>query len=585
MKPNSPDHDTRHAAGQGLKEEIQQDVTRTATALSTSETISRYGSANAEYIKGYTGVDNYASSTLKKGLKTISQEKTGTPQKAGTSAEILATSHDNADSIINRSSQRSARTDDLSRKYGTNHPIADRVRIDDGATTYSQMKFEGDFNKLVVKIVEKDGEYAKYLDPTTVCEERAKRHLHSADLADAKAQKHESYGDLKSAEQWKQNAADLRKRAETNREIAASEITIEVPSEQVAPIKKLCQNNARKLLSEAEKCEFDALHQERSGKIDAAIESREKARDFRDKAERFNKLERQVADSGVSQEEANAAATQPLKTTTVNIVRTSHRAGLEGAKYGALIGSAISLLTNAFSVAQEKKQLNQAALDVVTDTAKAATLGYGTAFAGSALKGSLQQSSNETLRTLADTNAPALALNICLSLGSSVKRYVTGEIGEAQFLSEVGEKGAGMLSGSMMAALGQLAIPIPVVGAAVGGMIGYTLSSFFYQSALEAAQSAELSRQELERIRAIEAAARDRIAEEQTALDDFTSREIPQLRSETERLFSTVSNGTGNVNELAAVINEYVTLLGQKLQFHNMREFEAFMDSDKALTL
>lgn len=568
-------------------DEIARDIARTATALSASETVSRYGSANAEYIKSYTGLDNETGKALSKGLKTISQEKTGLPQKAGTSAEILATSRDNAESIISKSSQRSARTDDLSRKYGTHHPVADRIKTGEGnATAYSQMKFEASPNNLVDKIVKKDGDYAKYLDPAAVCEERATKHLKSAARADAKAQQYEASGKLEAANKWRQNAADLRTRAETNREIATSEIKIEVPSEQVEPIKKLCQERARSCLDNAKKHELEALLQEQSGNLDAAAELKNKAREFREEAERCNQLEKQVADSGVSQDEANAAASQPLKTTATNILKTSHRAGVEGAKYGALIGGVISLLTNAFSVAQEKKQLGEATQDIATDTAKAAVLGYGTAFAGSALKGGLQQSSNQTLRTLAGTNAPALAVNICLSLGSSVKRYVTGEISEAQLLTEVGEKGAGMLSSGMMAALGQLAIPIPFVGAAIGGMIGYTLSSFFYQSALDAAQSVELSRQQLERIRAIETAARERLTAEQAELDAFTSREIPQLRLETERLFAIVDNAnSGDADALAAAINEYATLLGKNLQFQSLAEFDNFMDSDAPLIL
>lgn len=585
MKPHAPT--TKNDAQESRKDEMQRDIARTATALSASETVSRYGSANAEFIKGYTGVDNETAKTLSKGLKTISQEKTGLPQKAGTSAEILATSRDNAENIINKSSQRSARTDDLKREHGTNHPVADRVKTGEGNTaTYSQMKFENSPQSLVNKIVKKDGDYAKYLDPAAVCEERAAKHLKHAAVADAKAQQYEASGNIEAAKKWRETADDLRTRAETNLEIATSEIKIEVPSEQVEPIKKLCRERANSCLDSAKKHELDALHQEQSGNLDAAAELKKKARELRDEAERCNQLEKQVTDSGVSQEEANVAASQPLKTTATNILKTSHRAGIEGAKYGALIGGVISLLTNAFSVAQEKKQLGEAAQNVATDTAKATALGYGTAFAGSALKGGLQQSSNQTLRTLAGTNAPALAVNICLSLGSSVKRYVTGDISEAQLLSEVGEKGAGMLSGGMMAALGQLAIPIPFVGAAIGGMIGYSLSSFFYQSALDAARGVELSRQQLERIRAIEVAARERLVAEQAALDAFTSRELPQLRQETQRLFAIVDNATlGNADDLAAAINEYATLLGKKLQFQNLAEFDDFMNSDVPLTL
>lgn len=82
----------------------------------------------------------------------------------------------------------------------------------------------------------------------------------------------------------------------------------------------------------------------------------------------------------------------------------------------------------------------------------------------------------------------------------------------------------------MMAALGQIVIPIPVVGAAIGGMIGYTLSSMFYQSALEAARGAALSRERLAQIRAVETEARACIAQQQALLDEFMAREIPQLQ-------------------------------------------------------
>lgn len=525
MKTRTSDNTTNDTK-ENHKEEIQRDMARTATALSIGETVGRYGSANAEYIKGYTGVDNETGQRLSKGLADIAKHKVNPDfakqnikQQAGYSAEVATTSRDNAKAIINKSSIRTSRSDDLP-QYGKNHNIVDRVQMLDGKIiegSQSQMKFVGDRNNLFKKIAEDtskgDAEFSRYRS-----------------------------------------------------------IKLEIPSEQYEGAAEYCRNKAKDLRHQA-KISSD------KGAPSELVERLNK------NADNYDELAENIIDSGISTEDAIRYRQQPKIATALDITRTSHRAGLEGAKYGAIIGGAITLLTNAFSVAQEEKQLDEAVLDVATDTAKAAVLGYGTAFAGSALKGSLQQSGNQALRTLASTNAPALAVNICVSLGSSVKRYVTGEISEAQLLAEVSEKGAGMLSSSMMAAIGQVAIPVPFVGAAIGGMIGYTLSSFFYQSALEAAQGVELSRHELERIRAIEAAARDRIAEEQAALDDFTRREIPQLRAETERLFSVMSSSAGNADELAAVINEYATLLGQKLQFQNLSEFEDFMDSEQPLTL
>lgn len=57
--------------------------------------------------------------------------------------------------------------------------------------------------------------------------------------------------------------------------------------------------------------------------------------------------------------------------TAIDISRTSHRAGIEGAKSGAVVGGAISLVVNIFNVAQQKKALDEAVEDVAVDTAKA----------------------------------------------------------------------------------------------------------------------------------------------------------------------------------------------------------------------
>lgn len=525
MKSRIPDNTTNDTE-ESRKEEMQREITRTATALSAAETVNRYGSANAEYIKGYTGVDNETGQKFAKGLADIAKHKVNPDfatqnikQQAGYSAEVATTSRDNAEAIISKSKVRTSRSDDLP-QYGKNHNVVDRVQMLDGNIiegSQSQMKFVGDRDSLLKKIAEDtqkgDSEFSRYRN-----------------------------------------------------------VKLELPSEQYDGAAEHCKNKAQELRSQAES----------AAKKGAPAEVVER---LNKNADNYEQLAENIVDSGLTTEDAIFYRENPKLATTLDIARTSHRAGLEGAKSGAAIGGSISLLTNILSTAQGKKQLGEAALDVATDTTKAAALGYGTALTGSALKGSLQQSSNQTLRTLAGTNAPALVANICLSLGSSIKRYVTGDISEAQLLSEVGEKGAGMLSSGMMAALGQLAIPIPVVGAALGGMIGYTLSSFFYQSALEAAQGVELSRKQLERISAIEAAARDRIATEQAALDAFISKEMPQLRQETKRLFDAMSSRTGNADQLAAAINQYATLLGKKLQFKNMSEFEDFMNSDQPLTL
>lgn len=526
MIPQDTPSPAKNNSDDDRKAEIVRDIARTGVALSASETVNRFGSANAEFVKGYTGIDNETGQKFAKGLAGIAKNKVhpdykeaNIKQQAGYSAEVATTSRDNAEAIIARSKVRTTRSDDLP-QYGRNHNVVDRVQVLDGQIiegSQSQMKFVGNRNNLFEKIA---GENKK--------------------------------GD-----------SDLSR---------YRGVKLELPSEQYEGARQYCHEEAKKLRERATQVE-------QHGKSDMAAKMRREA-------DNYDQLADNVRDSGITTEDAIFYRKHPELATARDIARTSHRAGMEGAKYGAAIGGCISLLQNLLATAQGKKQLGEAVQDLALDTTKAGALGYGTAFAGAAIKGGMQQSGNQTLRALAGTNAPALAVNICLSLGSSVKRYVTGEISEAQLLAEVGEKGAGMLSGSMMAALGQLAIPIPFVGAAIGGMIGYTLSSLFYQSALDAARGVEASREVLERTRAIESAARARIAEEQAALDDFFCREIPELRQETQRLFAIVACADiGNADALASAINRYASLLGKQLQFESINEFDDFMDSDEPLKL
>lgn len=497
------------------------DSINVGVSLSSSEVVGRYGSANEEYVKGYSGIDNESGQRFTKGLLGISKHKINLEyaeqnikQQAGYSAEVAATSKDNAEAIIKGSKIRTSRSDDLP-QYGKNHSVVDRVKIINGEIiegSQSQMKFVKNCDELFEKIAKEDGKFARYRG-----------------------------------------------------------VKLELPSEQYEGAAQRCREKASDLRRQADA----AL---KSGKTDVATKCLRKA-------DNYDQLANNVSDSGLTTKQAIFYREHPKLATALDIAHTSHRAGLEAVNPSFVIGGAISIFQNSISVAQGKKAIDDAFKGVVLDTAKAGALGYSTAAVGAAAKGLMQQSKSQVLTALAKTSAPTLIVNTCLSLSGAVKRYVSGEISEADFLVEVGEKGANMLSSGMMAAMGQLAIPIPVVGAVLGGMIGCALSSFFYQSALDAAQGVEVSREILARTQAIQEAARNRLAEEQAIFDEFISREIPQLQSATRNFFENLNKGCSNTDEFAVAINGYAAFLGKELEFTSMKEFDEFMNSDRPLTI
>lgn len=522
---------TPHLHNAAAQEEIENnqlglnDTLRAGIALSALETVERFGNANAEFLIGYRGVDHQSGQTFNRGLTDIAKYKVNTEtakmardnikQQSGFSAEIAATSRDNAEAIIKRSKVRTVRSDDL-KEFGRNHPVVDRVQILDGKIiegSQTQMKFVGNPEKLMRDIAREDGKFSRYRG-----------------------------------------------------------IKLELPSEQCEGAKTFCRQQSENLLLQSEKA---AQHRKT-----------EVANKLRAEAEHFKQLAENIEDSGLTTEQAIFYREHPRIATLRDMARTSHRAGMEGAAYGAVIGGCASILKNMFTTAQGDMDLRTAATNVGQDVVQAAALGYVTAATGSAIKAGMQQSQRQVLRSMANTSVPAMAVNVCISLSASIKRYVVGEIDETELLIEVGEKGAGMLSSGMMAGLGQLAIPVPFVGAAIGGMVGYTLSSIFYQSAVDAAKGAMISRENLKRVRAIESAARAAIATEQVEFDTFIHREASALLQHTQQFFSAIDvSKNGNTDTLIVAIDHYATLLGKQLQFNSMEQFDDFMMSDQTLRL
>lgn len=380
----------------------RNNLTDTAIAGALSETVSRYGLAGAEFLKGLRGVDYETGQIFDRSLRKVAQGKLNPnyyeqnlKQQAGFSAEIASVSKKNAQAIMSGNNSRFSRSEDIA-SYGKNHNVVDIVELLEGQEiSTSQMKFVGDYENLLNKIAKRNSG----------------------------------------------NKNDLSRYLEVDR--------LEMPSEQVEKAKAYC---------------------------------REQAKSLKQQAKNFEKLESKISDSGMTTEEAIAYRLNPEWETVKDISRVSHQAGIQGAKFGAVIGGSISLVTNIIAYKSSNKELSEAVVDTGMDTLKSAGVGYGTAFTGTAIKSYMAQSANEVVRNLSKTALPAMIVSACLATSKSVASYAKGEIDESTLMQEMGISVTGMLSSSAFATIGQIAIPIPVLGGLIGGMIGYTLTNTFYQS-------------------------------------------------------------------------------------------------------
>ncbi|MDK2942516.1 MAG: hypothetical protein PWP56_2029, partial [Acetobacterium sp.] len=190
--------------------------------------------------------------------------------------------------------------------------------------------------------------------------------------------------------------------------------------------------------------------------------------------------EKNLKKSEVSKTEAIEARLNPEKVTIKEIAKVSHEAGVNAAKIGAGVGGGISLISNTFAVIKGEKDVEEAIADTAIDSVKAGATSYGTGFANTGLASVMKNSSKEIVRSLGKSNAPAYIIQTAITTVKSLARLCNGEINTNEFFQEIGKNGTMLMVSAQGAIIGQLLIPIPVVGALVGGLVSTLVGSAIY---------------------------------------------------------------------------------------------------------
>ncbi len=346
---------------------------------------------------------------------------------------------------------------------------------------------------------------------------------------------------------------------------------LEVPTEQVDNMKAICRSEAQKLTKQSEVLK-------NLGKTELADKALKQAKNY-------ESLEKKITDSGLTTEEAIKYRLDPKAMVRKDIAKVSHRAGIEGLKFGVAIGGSISAVSNIIAVYSDNKDFSEAVLATSKDTLISGATGYATAASGTAIKTYMAQSSKEIVRNISKTNVPAMVVTACLSTGKSIKKYAIGELNEAELAQEVGLSVTGMMSSSMFAAIGQVAIPIPVLGALIGGMVGYALTNTVYQSFFSVLKDAKLSTERRQLIEMQCEAARLLSKEYELKIKELFAYRIKELEIYSNDMFDALDSPDIDPEEFCLRMNRFAEELGTKISIKNMAELEAAMISDEPLVI
>lgn len=508
------------------KKDKQDNLINSGIAGASYETVQRYGSAAKEHLVAYSGRDYENGIALQKSLKSIKEQGTNDEfafsirqQKAGWAAEVKDSANTNAENIIAGKSKRKIRYDDMP-DTPANNPLYDHVEVDAKgniiASSGSQMKFIG----------------ASQSDPTgTGNAERALKKLQSREF--------QKYID--------------------------NDVTIEVPKDEYQQMIDKATEEIHALQKQLEKARANG-NSETIAKIEKKIEN-------------LNKLKKNLRPSKLTRKQSLEAVDNPKNSTLKSVANVSHRAGIKTAETAALIGGSASLVRNIVSMCKGEVEADEAVVNVVKDTAQSASVGYGTGFAGTAIKGAMQNAKSEYTRALAKSNVAGTIVAVTVSASKTLTKYFKGEIDGTQCLEDLGEQGTSMIASSLFTVIGQTVIPIPVVGGLIGGMVGYALSSATYGILISSLREAKLAHEE--RI-AIEKACEEHIKmirEYRAQMNAIIEKHLSDTMEIFKESFSGIKDALaiGNVDLLIESANEITDTLGGNKPFETMDDFNSKM--------
>lgn len=175
-----------------------------------------------------------------------------------------------------------------------------------------------------------------------------------------------------------------------------------------------------------------------------------------------------------------------------NVVKTGHNAGMSGAKSSGITALTMSGIMNTVAVIKDEKTVDEAFNDTVADGGKAAIAGYTMSGGITLISHTLEKSAKEWVQKIAGSNALGKSITTAVVAGDTIVKRAKGEITTKDCLIELGDKGVNLMAMEYSMALGQTFIPIPIVGAAIGGLAGSLVASTGYNYLVETVQSNEV---------------------------------------------------------------------------------------------
>ena len=319
-----------------------------------------------------------------------------------------------------------------------------------------------------------------------------------------------------------------------------------------------------------------------------------KKAEIQGKIDKLRTIKSKLRKSGLTRREAMEAVRHPKWATAKDVIGVAHKAGVQQALNVAAVTGAMSLVREFVAYVKGEEDLQEAAGKVGKTLGIAAAMGYVTAFAGSAVKGAMQNSASEYVRYVSQTNVVSGMASAGVEVGKSVVRLCQGKITPAQCVEELGEKGVGQIGSLMGAAAAAAAASGAGMGtmatmalSVAGSTVGYSAALAVYRELSMALEEYELAREDRIRMEKECAEAIEAIRRYRVEMDTLAKQYFERCYTSFEAGFAAMDQAIINQDPDGYIAGnaEICEVLGRKPQFRSMSEFNDLMASDESLKL
>ena len=175
---------------------------------------------------------------------------------------------------------------------------------------------------------------------------------------------------------------------------------------------------------------------------------------------------------------------------------------------------------------------------------------------------------------------PVKVLTAVTTVGDTLKRYGTGEITTQQCLLELGDKGLNLATTGYSMLVGQALIPIPIVGAAIGALVGSVMTSGLYQGLIGKLQRKELEHQERQRIIAECKQASEQLRAFRRELELYLESYFREYKDCFDEALSEIQFAyqIGDADGIIAGANQITRKLDGQVHYETVGQFKQFLD-------